>query len=394
MLPHIFYFNPTCEMEVANGLVSYMPPRHLQLLRDDLSALPLVFANSNDAVLVHALPDAQLLSLWEKAGFSLPQFVLSSDIKSIDSTFVPEPWGLSPAACKWLHRFGLQWDDNLRPFFSRQFALEILLKLQGSSLEHIINTEELPRPTSNMVEVGETLTSWGQIVIKSPYSCSGRGVQILRQNILNDNIFAKTNAVIKQQGLVMLEPLLDKICDFAYEFHIVDGKIQFLGYSYFNVNDSGQYEKHHLPFDVSLLPDDAQALWHSGLIDTAKNELITAIESSDLPQHYNGYFGVDAMVYKRQNGEICLQPCIEINLRYNMGIVAWALEQRLAPKSRGQFFIKARTDIDLSQFDAEQQKLFPLATKDEKVVSGYLPITVPTGTSQYIAYVLVTTNNS
>ena len=35
---------------------------------------------------------------------------------------------------------------------------------------------------------------------------------------------------------------------------------------------------------------------------------------------YVGYLGVDMMIYEDESGEFGVQPCVEINLRYNMGI--------------------------------------------------------------------------
>ena len=48
MAENIFYFNPTCELAIANGSFSYMPPRLLRDFEQDCASLPFLFASPND----------------------------------------------------------------------------------------------------------------------------------------------------------------------------------------------------------------------------------------------------------------------------------------------------------------------------------------------------------
>ena len=43
---------------------------------------------------------------------------------------------------------------------------------------------------------------------------------------------------------------------------------------------------------------------------------------------YRGYLGIDMMIYSDSAGKYRVQPCLEINLRYNMGLVADLLSRR------------------------------------------------------------------
>ena len=46
---------------------------------------------------------------------------------------------------------------------------------------------------------------------------------------------------------------------------------------------------------------------------------------------YTGYLGVDMLVYrKKANGEFAIHPCIEVNMRYTMGMVALRISQKLS----------------------------------------------------------------
>jgi predicted ATP-grasp superfamily ATP-dependent carboligase len=43
---------------------------------------------------------------------------------------------------------------------------------------------------------------------------------------------------------------------------------------------------------------------------------------------YEGYFGIDMMIYD-DNGTMMIAPCVEVNLRMTMGVVAHRLMERV-----------------------------------------------------------------
>ena len=55
--------------------------------------------------------------------------------------------------------------------------------------------------------------------------------------------------------------------------------------------------------------------------------------------HYDGYLGIDMMLYWDENGKIALNPCVEVNLRMTMGMVTAAMGSRHG--LRGNFSITA-----------------------------------------------------
>ncbi|MGM0376415.1 MAG: hypothetical protein ACQEQ0_06545, partial [Bacteroidota bacterium] len=106
MHSRLFLFNPTNEMAIANGQVSYMPPRHLQKFEQDLATLPWILGDENDFVLVPDKKDHSLDHLKE-TGWSIPRVVNSpNDIsKPARGKLMFEPWGWSPAVYRWLKPF-------------------------------------------------------------------------------------------------------------------------------------------------------------------------------------------------------------------------------------------------------------------------------------------------
>ena len=95
----VFYFNPTCELAVANGSFSYMPPRLLRDFENDCSVLPFVFGKSGDFVLTEKAPSKEFILRLTDAGFEMPVFcslkeMISGKTETIGSIL---PWGWSPA---------------------------------------------------------------------------------------------------------------------------------------------------------------------------------------------------------------------------------------------------------------------------------------------------------
>lgn len=379
-------FNPTCEMEVANGEVSYTPPAHLLRMTEDLEVLPACYAEEDDVVLVRKKPTQELIARWQAAGFYFSNFKLLSEN---NSDYQAQPWGWSPSVARQLAHLGAQWNHGLSRFFHRSFAADVLQALMHRPLLRIVSENDLPIQVERMSDVENLLAQRGKVVIKAPLSSSGRGIQILRNHHLDINIYNKTKSIIKQQGVVMVEPLLDKLADFAYEFYIKDGQLSFVAYSSFVVNDKGQYDYHRFPFSPDLFPEEARHLWDCGVINSAKEELINVLQESGLCQLYTGYLGVDAMIFKNADGEILLQPCVEINLRYNMGIVALHLEKHIAEGSTAVFRIEAKQGISFYFYDIEMHNQYPLDVTDAKIGEGYLPLTPPVDDAQFMAYILV-----
>lgn len=384
-----YFFNPTCEMEVANGLPNYTPPSQMQKFGEDLELLPLAYASTDDCVLVSTLPSTDFSNRLETAGFQLPSFRLLNKLDNLAGEFIPSPWGWSPAVAKRLAPFGAEWDEVLRPFFSRVFAQEISLKLSDKSIPRTLDSKHIAQYVDNLTDVENLLMEWGKVVIKAPYSSSGRGLQMLHRNHLNINIINKTRSLIKQQGGVMVEPMLDNLCDLAFEFKLENKTVNFVGYSSFTTNEKGQYASHQIPFSPSNLPDEAKHLWDIGVINAALEELQQALQDSDLPLHYEGYFGVDAFVFRDQDSNVRLQPCVEINLRCNMGIVALYLEKHIATGSQCNFKIVSQTSIAIPLMDVDLSTNYPLVMADNKIVSGYLPLSFPHAESLSLAYILV-----
>jgi len=93
-----------------------------------------------------------------------------------------------------------------------------------------------------------------------------------------------------------------------------------------------------------------------------------------------------------QTGEgYSVQPCVEINMRMNMGMVARLFHDRFIEcDGEGRFtigyFKKPGSALLLHQ---EMQRESPLRVVDGKIVSGYLSLTPVVADTRYTAYISV-----
>ena len=101
---------------------------------------------------------------------------------------------------------------------------------------------------------------------------------------------------------------------------------------------------------------------------------------------YTGFLGVDMMIYRDGVGQYKIQPCVEINLRYNMGIVALQLQRHLAESAEGHFRVRfSAKPGDISSSVEEQRQMFPLERHDGAIVSGYIHLTPVDENSRFVA---------
>jgi hypothetical protein len=94
--------------------------------------------------------------------------------------------------------------------------------------------------------------------------------------------------------------------------------------------------------------------------------------------------------FRIQNLEFKLHPCVEINLRCNMGIVAHEVRRHLmAPEATGIYRLALFPNhAALQAFDKEQRALYPALYRDGLLVRGYHPLTSIEGDTRHLAYII------
>ena len=407
MNPDIYFFNPTCELAVANGSVNYMAPAQLRIFENELSTLAWVLAGSEDVILVHKVPSQQFTDQLETAGFMLPIFRMTESSLS-DPSFLSavkgflNPWGWSPAAHKllsplkpgccpeFLNSPVSEWREIHLELYSRKSSLKILQRIVNDyPLENILSSDDLPQICTCHEQVISLQHKWGQVVVKAPWSSSGRGLQILRPNEYNQTNRQVITGYLKQQGFVIVEPWHNKVLDLSLQFFSFgNGKIEYRGLTTFSTDHSGRYIGNYLqelPPDISSEVKD----FLNENLDKVEISLHHALASSKYSTDYYGWFGVDAIIFRSIDGNLKFHPCLEINCRFTMGAIALSLRTHLAEQSVGEFRITNGKGGHFAQFCEEMTRKEPLITNKGKIVSGFLSLTPALPESSFGAYIII-----
>ena len=305
----MFLFNPSHEMALAANAARYTPTKHVQRMEADLAMLPSLWADDGDLILT---PDG----ICDCHGHSA----------RLDNTAVPMPWGWNRSVRNRFVSLGVDKGlmpteeelDEWRLFASRKWSAEYNMKLYlrlgsmswlvGNQLDFCCDCASL----SAWLSAHPNLP----FIIKSEYSSSGRGNRVVRN----------AGQVTSLKGnRVAADHYYNKVLDFAMEFEVADDGVRYLGLSVFRTSDEGKYLGNCVASQQNLsamVLECMPACWADALPMLA--EAHKALLAELLQGHYRGMVGIDMMV---TDGGL-LHPCVEINLRMNMGIVAMMLHER------------------------------------------------------------------
>ena len=319
-------FNPEHDLALASNLANFTAPHAGRQLRADLGFLPAIWAQEGDYVLVENVDQAKKAygRLRARIGGSSCQFVDKYALRQLHIDVV-EPWGWDLALRSFLLRYGVQFVpteeeiSQIRELSHRRCAIELL-----SELKPLVSVVlQKPVVCMNLEAVDEMLAKHRHVVIKAPWSSSGRGVRFVEDEISSYHA-GWIRHVIERQGSVIVEPYYHKVKDFGMEFYSDGmGNVSYLGLSLFHTKN-GAYTGNIIAIEEEkcemlsrYIPDD--------LISIIR-ENIQNIFGRLYGRRYRGPFGVDMMVISTSDQEgFLLHPCVEINLRRTMGHVALSI---------------------------------------------------------------------
>lgn len=398
-LASIHYFNPGHETAVLLGKKNYTAPSNVRIMTEDLSILPMWYAKENDFVLTEHILSAVFHQNCEQLfNRILATPVSREDINKVmhgEYVIQASPWGISPHALNLFSSLNnscisvSEWKDTYKILTGRQTSrccLDLLSEMfpdiKLPSKPQFYNNIKL---LSDYIEAhyGETL------ILKSPFSSSGRGLLWIQYPLRwgkKELMWAKS--VIDKQGEVSVEPALDKCLDFAMEFYS-DGKgnISYEGLSVFSTEERGAYSGNIIG-NEKILEKELLKYVSYNQIATTKEMLGNALRKI-FSKEYRGFLGVDMLVYN-ENGSCYIHPCVEINMRYTMGMVALQLSRNFIDNATtGKFIVTFEKENGAALKKHEEMKRnFPLIFKNGKIETGYFSLCPVMENTHYRAYVL------
>ncbi len=441
--PDIYWFNPACEMQVALGNTGYTPPESIRAMTNDLSSLPMLLCSQDDVVITPYKPSSPFLHRLRQAGFPLPEF--STDISCMEHRKIRgfHPWGWSPNAAKrfaplvpqllnesnrgpFLGSPDFKWNPKFRRFFSKAWSVEQGNQLfDDSSLDPHWNCDQevegvvccTPEEVDIALRKFET-KGWTELLIKAAFSASGQHrMKVSDQFSVNPKWLAN---ILQKQGSVVVEPWLDKVCDFSTQFRILeDGRCVMDGVNRFLTDFSGQYLGAVLGrFDTGLDSDTLKFL-HYHPDSSQPKPLFPWLESIGkrvgkemIEVGYRGAIGIDWLVYrdsrkikqaeckKEQKTQevLAIKPIVEINSRYTMGRLALSITSHLQHGRVGLWLFFNRKHVveagfsSLEQFADRLQQSYPIeivTTPLRKIRQGALCTNDPSQAKSVLSVVLV-----
>lgn len=396
-------FNPEHDLALANGDAHYLAPRNIREMAHDLAPLMDYLA-------------------WDT------------------------PWGWDAAVVSHLHKSGIPRQElpndamlaALRTRSERITAHHLLQQMLPLSV-HLTGESYVCR---SLDDIKTYATQHSHLLLKAPLSGSGKGLRHLNFNDdKNDNVDDNDNhnhpssrrstlmltstfkkieswadALIRRHGYLTAEPYYDKVQDFAMEFIVADGQCHFIGYSLFTTDTHGRYDSNLLLSDADIEARLSEYIPRSVLHDV--RHFVEGHTGLIVPAEWDTSrfpitFGIDMMIVndrgqqstvdgqhpirpdgnsqlRTHNSQFKLHPCVEINLRMNMGIIAHEVRRHLmAPEATGIYRLALFANhAALAAFDEEQHTLYPALYRDGLLVQGYHPLTSTEGNTRHLAYVI------
>lgn len=319
---NLHIFNPEHDLVLACNSKCYTPSEGIRNMRSGLSYVPVFFAEKGDVILtddvettsaenrIHGIADADVI------------FATFSEINKFSFNSII-PWGWDKALKHSLIRYGI--DKSLLPSDEQ---LETIREM--SHRRSVIKMHEVLRDGNgdctcgmaaecrSIEEINDAVAMYGKVVIKAPWSSSGINIIYVESGI-STALESRCKKLISKQGSVLVEPLYNKVRDFAMEFYSDGcGNVDYLGLSVFETLGSAYLN------NMIASEDDKLRVLSEFVSPALLKEICNRIccyMASFCKDRYCGPFGVDMMIVS-DNGSYVVDPCVEINLRRTMGHVA------------------------------------------------------------------------
>ncbi|MBR5193950.1 MAG: hypothetical protein IKW37_06065 [Bacteroidaceae bacterium] len=366
----LYLFNPENDMALASASPYYMVPSNIKKMSADLSALPAWYAPVGSDVL---LADERQKEWMEKESrFSL-QMGWSVGLSLYYIKVYP--WGWNPALIRSLKDADIAQEamltdeqmEKVRQLSNRQTAVDLLPRLR---MEQTLGESFAFTSFEKLLAF---LEKDEELLLKSPWSGSGKGIQKVKGG-LEAPVYGWAKRVISTQGSIVVEPFYQKVVDFAMEFYSDGERVSFVGYSLFEADCRGIYKENVLASDQAIETRLAsyvplEVLWE--IRKRCEEELGLLMSGA-----YVGYLGVDMMICE-EDGMYKVHPCVEVNLRMNMGVVSHLLyDNYVCQGAEGRYVIEYfPKNGEALRFHEAMKEEYPLEMENGRIKRGYLSLT-------------------
>jgi uncharacterized ferritin-like protein (DUF455 family) len=427
--PDVYLFNPLAESFISRP--DFEPNTRQAALAHDLETLPQFLCGRDDVVLVSRRPNSAFRAELKQAGFELPEFVELQDGRLAKDNELRSrklsglrPWAWSPDSIEVMEPLfghlgqtalpaGADWVEQIRPLFSKARSADLLTSLhQRFSGDELMvgrlcpvgQTGVLAEDLETAIERIETIrrTRHHRVVAKALFGVAGGNQLRLWESGITDVQINWLRRVVETEGGVMIEPWLDRVLDFSFQFEADESDIKKVGLVKMANDPRGQYlASISTPrFAQNLTPELAELIRERSrdLLFELHSELADILKELLRGTGFRGALGVDAFIYRQPDGELRIHPAVELNARFTMGRMMLEVMRAVAPGRCGQMELVGKAALKKSGCEsfvayAEHLKATrPLKFQghpNPKIVSGALCLTDPSVTRACLATLVV-----
>lgn len=269
-------------------------------------------------------------------------------------------WGWDHVLKRRLVRSGLEEDmlpsdveiDAVRELSHRRIAADaagfISARMPGNSPL----VRSVPEELTDESQLCSFLERNGRAVLKAPWSGSGKGLRWVSRGSVQPGDIGWCRRVISSQGSVLAECRKDVVTDFAMLFRIEDGHVSSEGLSLF-YTENGAYRGNLLASDACILR--ILSCYVPEKVVLMVRDAMTEFLVETFAGRYEGYLGADMFIC-REGDRYLVDPCVEINVRMTMGLLARRYYDRhfslLHPGNDGTCLLEVIYDTDPSCLSA------------------------------------------
>ena len=335
--PVVHWFNPNAESHAGAAAVGrpFSPNKFARALEEDLEILALAWCRRDDVVLMRRPPTREHLATLAAAGLHLPELI---EVGKLDGRKLGglRPWAWSPDACELLQPLAGQVSGNVTWRWRGGDPADWWSKGVGLRLEEALGVKDSRSGMCSDRESALAALGAGPVLYKAAYACAGRGH--LRAEEDGAELRAWLERTIAEHGFVVAEPWLDRVVDFSALYEMAPGGVELVGMTQVENDSAGRFRgiKVAPKWSKLLEPEVAEFLFREAEVMDWYAKRIPEMLGDVLPG-YVGPVGVDAMVYRREDGSLALRQVVELNVRMTMGRVALELQAKLAPGGWGEF---------------------------------------------------------
>lgn len=365
--PNVFWFNPDAEDAMAAGGDGrgYRPSRAVERFVRDIETLVFFLSRRDDVVLVRRPPRRDYLESLVRAGFELPEWEVVAGEGSLDPGSLMRrrrihdlrPWAWEPRSAALLEPLTAQLPDGPGPVGWGPSIQSLFSKAEQMRRWPSWDRDRPDSPWRSHAcrsrsEVGEAvrtiraaLGAEARILFKAVHAAAGRG-HCLEEELKP----AWLSGVLERDGAVVVEPWADRVLDFSIQYEMGRDGLALLGLCRQLVDARGRYRGTlwSPKGGRGLAEPVARVLMGEALPGYAVNATFgRELEQWLASAAYRGPVGIDAFLYRDEEGRIRHRLLCEVNPRHTMGRLTWELGKKVAPGRAVRFEIQKRTPLSV-----------------------------------------------